>query len=305
MTKKILEHSKTTSVYTYAGCYEEYLKSLPDNISELGLLLCGQVTHPSMFYTEVSKYLENKYYGQFKSYQSHRFKNEDELFITSTALIGEIFRLDSRGLVEGKDVTKRVTVSCRAISVLFSAVLKAKGIPCRSRAGFVDFGNEGESYIEHWVNEYWLESEKRWVLVDADGYYEFEERFGYSQFDLPIHKFVTAADAWLGFRNENFSKHLIVGAPTVLEGVCNYLFMDFHALMNNEVFYIFQPEYSYGRFNELNKKELADIDALALLLQTPDQNFDELLHIWKTNEKFYRLTNYGQNVYKSIFGSGH
>ncbi len=30
-----------------------------------------------------------------------------------------------------------------------------KGIPCRSRAGFMDFGDNGESYMEHWVNEYW------------------------------------------------------------------------------------------------------------------------------------------------------
>ena len=222
--------------------------------------------------------------------------------MTSTALIGEIFRLDPRGFVTGKDVTKRVTVSCRATSVLFSAVLKAKGIPCRSRAGFVDFGNVGASYIEHWVNEYWLESENRWVLVDSDNYYEFEERFGYSQFDLPAHKFITASDAWLGLRNDTFSKQLIVGAPTVLEGVCNYLFMDFHALMNNELFYTFQPEYLSGRFNDLSEKELAEIDTLAELLQSPDQNFDELLNMYETNEKIFKLTNYGHNVYKTIFG---
>ena len=72
MTNKILDHSKKTSAYTYAGAYEDYLKSLPSSIPELGLLLCGQTTHPSMFYTEVSEYLENNI-----SENSHPIKNID------------------------------------------------------------------------------------------------------------------------------------------------------------------------------------------------------------------------------------
>ena len=82
---------------------------------------------------------------------------------------------------------------------------KTKGIPCRSRAGFMDFGNTGDSYMEHWVNEYWDYNENRWVLVDVDGYYEYEQRFGYSQFDLPRQKFVTASEAWLGLRKNTLT----------------------------------------------------------------------------------------------------
>lgn len=36
----------------------------------------------------------------------------------------------------------------------------------------------GDSYVERWVNEYWNADENWWVLVDADGYYEYDERFG-------------------------------------------------------------------------------------------------------------------------------
>ena len=70
-------------------------------------------------------------------------------------MIAGILRLDGAGFTKNRDVTKRITVSCRQASVLFSAILKAKGIPCRSRAGFMDFGDAGDSYMEHWVNEYW------------------------------------------------------------------------------------------------------------------------------------------------------
>ena len=69
-------------------------------------------------------------------------------------MIAGIFYLDETGFSQNKDVEKRLTVSCRQASILFSAILKVKGIPCRSRADFMDFGNSGESYVEHWVNEY-------------------------------------------------------------------------------------------------------------------------------------------------------
>ena len=169
------------------------------------MLICDQITHPSMYFTEPSPYLEDTYYGNFASYPKHRFKNEDELYITAVSMIAGILRLDETGFTKNRDVTKRITVSCRQASVLFSAILKAKGIPCRSRAGFMDFGDTGDSYMEHWVNEYWDFNENRWVLVDVDGYYEYEQRFGYSQFDLPRRNFVTASEAWIGLRKNKLN----------------------------------------------------------------------------------------------------
>ncbi len=83
------------------------------------------------------------------------------MYITAAAMIAGILRLDKRGFTEDRDVTKRITVSCSQAAVLLSAILKAKGIPCRCRAGFMDFGDNGEGYTEHWVNEYWSRSEDR------------------------------------------------------------------------------------------------------------------------------------------------
>lgn len=290
-----------TSTYTYVGAYKDYLLSLPDDIPAIGMLVCDQITHPTMYFTSPLTYLEEKYFGKFSSYPKHRFKNEDELFITAAGMIAEIFRLDESGFTKGKDVTKRITVSCRHASILFSAILKAKGIPCRSRAGFVDFGNDGTSYMEHWVNEYWNHEEKRWILVDVDGYYEYESRFGYSQFDLPRHKFVTASEAWLGVRNGALDKNIDLFAPNLLQGLCEYLFMDFHALMNNEIFYSHQPKYLRNRFDVLDEMELKEIDSLATLLQKPDDNMKEMEKLWVCNDKFTTLTNSTQNIYHDVF----
>ncbi len=302
MSRRIYERYLETSVYTYVGMYKEFILSLPNDIPSIGMLICDQITHPSMYFTEPSPYLEDTYFGKFSSYPKHRFKNEDELYITAVSMIAGILRLDETGFTKNRDVTKRITVSCRQASVLFSAILKAKGIPCRSRAGFMDFGNTGDSYMEHWVNEYWDFNENRWVLVDADGYYEYEQRFGYSQFDLPRRKFVTASEAWIGLRKNTLNKKLDVFSSNPLEGVCEYLFMDFHALMNNEIFYSYQPLYLRGGIHTLSESELDELDHLAGLLSEPDKNMEQIETLWTTNEKFSILTNNTQNIYYDTFG---
>lgn len=301
MKEKVYQRYLETSVYTDVGFYKEFVRSLPDDIPTLGMLVCDQITHPSMFFTEPSPYLEDTYFGKFSSYPRHRFKNEDELYITAVSMIAGILRLDKTGFTKNKDVTKRITVSCRQASILFCAILKAKGIPCRSRAGFMDFGDIGDSYLEHWVNEYWNFAENRWVLADVDGYYEYEQRFGYSQFDLPRRKFVTASEAWLGLRENTLNKKIDVFSPNLLEGVCEYLFMDFHALMNNEIFYSYQPLYLRNGIETLPENELRELDDLARLLAEPDKNMEQLEHLWLTNEKLTVLTNHTQNVYHENF----
>ena len=301
MNEKLCKHYLKTSVYTYVGAYKEFVLSLPDDIPSIGMLVCDQITHPSMYFTESSSYLEDTYFGKFSSYPKHRFKNEDELYITAVSMLAGILRFDETGFTKNRDVSKRITVSCRQASVLFSAILKAKGIPCRSRAGFMDFGDAGESFLEHWVNEYWDFNENRWVLADVDGYYEYEQRFDYSQFDLPRRKFVTAPEAWLYLRRNTLDKKLDVFSSDLLEGVCEYLFMDFHALMNNEIFYSYQPLYLRGGIQGLSESELDELDYLAELLTDPDKNMEKIEELYMTDEKLFTLTNNTENIYRDVF----
>lgn len=165
----------------------------------------------------------------------------------------------------------------------------------------MDFGNAGESYLEHWVNEYWDFHTHRWVLADVDGYYEYESRFGYSQFDLPRRKFVTASEAWLGLRKNTLQKKIDVFSPDPLQGVCEYLFMDFHALLNNEIFYSYQPLYLRNGIRALGEDELCELDYLAELLADPDKNMEQIEHLQAVNEKLSVLTNNTQNIYYDTF----
>ena len=63
-----------------------------------------------------------------------------------------------------------------------------------------------------------------------------------------------------------------------------------HSLMNSEIIYLHAPEMiKFSNFDKLAEEELKKIDNLALLMQKPDENFDELQKIWETNREFRLL----------------
>ena len=94
---------------------------------------------------------------------------------------------------------------------------------------------------------------------------------------------------------------LDIFVPNLLEGIREYLFMDFHALMNNEIFYSYQPAYLRNCSGMLDEAELREIDELAGLLQNPDENMEEIEKIWYDKNKFTILTNNTQNIYCDVF----
>ncbi|MDE7031325.1 MAG: hypothetical protein K2P63_15380, partial [Lachnospiraceae bacterium] len=101
----------------------------------------------------------------------------------------------------------------------------------------------------------------------------------------------------LGIRNKTLHQKidLYTTQEDILEGVCGYLFMDFHSLMNHEIFYSYQPEYLHNRFHLLSQAELEELDELALLLQHPDDVIHKKKELWKNHEKFFILTNHDLN----------
>ena len=109
------------------------------------------------------------------------------------------------------------------------------------------------------------------------------------------------SDRWLGLREKTLDRKLDVFSPNLLDGVCEYLFMDFHALMNNEIFYSYQPLYLRGGIQSLSESELRELDDLAKLLADPDKNMEQLESLRTTNEKLFILTNNTQNIYQDAF----
>ncbi len=191
-------------------------------------------------------------------------------------------------------VEHKLVLTCRFVSVLVTSIYKAKGVPCRSRAGFAPYFSENS--MDHWINELWLEDENRWLTFDADGFYE-----GFpmpvTQYDMRPGEFDWAAKAWLDIRDGKTDGSQFVYADGLgtcgLSSVGRYLVYDFHALMNHEISYVFQPRFMEPllfRGEVLPDEDMALLDRLAQPLMEPDENFDKLLHIWNTERKLRDLS---------------
>ena len=286
MNLTLLEHYRRTGTYTYAGPYADYYKTLPDDIAELGRLVCAQVIHRVTLKQGNTNANADLRYGDMTRYPWYRLRCEDDVLLTATAMTAELFRLDERGFTMDRAAEHKIVVTCRYVSVLMSAILKAKGIPCRSRSGFAPYFDSDKSG-DHWINQYWNGDQSRWVTLDADGFFD-EDQLGFSQYDIPSERFDWAADTWLGIRQGqlNGARFVYAGGLNALQAAIRALFYDFHALMNDEISYLFQPAYVANKFDRLTESDFAELDDLARLLQHPDDNWDELTRLWNEEEKF-------------------
>ncbi|QTL98613.1 hypothetical protein GM661_11885 [Iocasia frigidifontis] len=299
MKEKILNYYLQFSTYTNPGCYVDFLKSLTDDISELGNLITHQVIHRVTLKNGNTSANSDKKYGDMDRYPWHRLRCDDDVLLTSLAMVGELLRLDERGFKKDRAVEDKIVVTCRYVSVLMTSILKSKGVPTRCRSGFAPYLLPDIS-ADHWINQYWSIKENRWINIDADGFFD---DLDFSQFDIPDDEFDWAAKTWLDIRTGRKDSNKIVYAAGQhgLEAAIRAIFYDFHSLMNNEISYNFQPSYISGRFEQLTEKEFKEIDKLAKLMLEPDKNFEKLINVWN-NEKKFRVLNsplIGDNDHKS------
>ena len=152
---------------TCAGNYGDYFKSLFGNIPELSKLICSQVIHRVTLREGNVNADKSLVYSDMTKFPWYCMCCEDDILQTAIAMTAELFRLDDSGFTLERRVEDKIVVTCRYISVLMSAILKAKGIPCRSRSEFTPYIKDGVS-LDHWINQYWDERQSKWITFDAD-----------------------------------------------------------------------------------------------------------------------------------------
>ncbi len=293
MEQKILDHYRSFSIYTYPGLYAEKLKhDLPDDIREIGLLVRKSIIHRSTLADGNTGTNADLRFGDMTKMPWWR-QPEDDILVTAAAMLAELYRRDSRGFTLERAPENKLVVTCRFTAILIAAILKAKGMPTRCRAGHASYFNEGKLgkiSTDHWLNQYWYDKEQRWVTIDVDGSLSLHN-VTFDPYDLPEKTFDFAADAWLAIQNKEVNPDYFYngngwhGAIVVLWS----LFYDFHALMNAEIIYPHGTIYgSSAKFQNLTEEETEKIDNLARLMQSPDTNFNALRHLWET-EKSFRL----------------
>lgn len=293
-----------TSIFTDLGKYKEDAIDLWENKCCRDLKkLCYYLMNATVHRVVIQQALHGQSleeYGDFSYIDYTTPMSEDDILLTATSMFGEIFRRDPKGFYIGRPAQNRINVTCRYVSVLTSAILKANGIPCRCRAGWAKYLSESKS-LDHWVNEYWDEQQKRWIRIDMDDLYdsEYQEDDLYTNnginkeyLDMPDHQFYTAGQAWIEYRKDKkFLKKLQYGSGYATpEHIVKYLFLDFFAVMNFEPNYKFIPCAFDKKYTKLTKAELQELDTLANLMLDVDKNFEHL-HTLYTGTPKYRMLN--------------
>jgi hypothetical protein len=260
-------------------------RDLPTDIGQLGRLVKQQVIHSMVLSTAREGAELNPVYGNIRAVPWYR-QSEDDYFPTAAAMLAELYRRDSRGFVSDRTVEDKLIVTCRFVAILMASILKTRGIPARVRAGFAPYIRP-DGMEDHWITQYWHAPEERWITIDADTSLESRP---FDPFDMPLDTFCFGAKAWLSVREGCQDANLYaMNGMSGLESLATHVFFDFHCLMNNEIIYLHTPVFIAIDFNTVEEEKLRAIDALARLMEQPDENFAQLRTMWETNRNFRLL----------------
>lgn len=92
---------------------------------------------------------------------------DDPQIRRASDMVERIVSLDSSPLVERRTPEQRFVGCCRHFATLACALLRRRGVPARVRAGWAAYFDPDDVWVDHWILEYWSETDERWVRADA------------------------------------------------------------------------------------------------------------------------------------------
>lgn len=199
----------------------------------------------------------------------------------AAALLELVLDVDPRPLDQPREPGDRIGGRCNTFTLLTVALLRAAGVPARSRCGFGAYFVPG-FYEDHWVAEYWDASTEQWEMVDAQLDDAWQRAIGLHG-DIPVsvgsEQFLTGGHAWRAWRNGQLDAERC-GLTSISEHgafwIAGNLRLDFAALNKIEMLPWDVWGLGWGPHEEPTAEMLAAFDALAELTVSPDERFDEL-----------------------------
>lgn len=191
-------------------------------------------------------------------------------------------QIDGRSLSVPRPPGARVGGRCNTYTLLTVAILRAAGIPARSRCGFATYFAPG--YCEdHWVAECWHADEGRWVMVDAQLDAVWRKVFGMDPDARAVEvgpaQFLTAGHAWRAWRAGELDADRC-GLTSIPEHgafwIAGNLRLDLAALNKVEMLPWDVWGLHWEPSEEPTEEMLATFDAVAELTIDPDPNVDEI-----------------------------
>ena len=229
------------------GSYATELAQLPDDLPALISTIQGLMVH--LHWAER--------YGLFLD----KARKQEANIRTVRDRLEKILQLHQAPLTEPRELPKRTVGTCRDYALMLAAVLRLQGKPARARAGFGTYFTPGR-FEDHWICEYWLAAENRWVLVDPqlDAFQMETLKISFNPLDMPRTKFVTGTDAWQRCRAKRVDPNRFgIFQMHGIDFVKGNLLRDFLALNKFEIL----PWDNYGPIRKpLRKMEAAEKDLM-------------------------------------------
>jgi hypothetical protein len=153
-TRELAYYSAPSPMTDLTECAPEALAGLPTTPVDLMMVVRGCVVDPSTL-TQIYKL----------PIPSGR-ENEAQIR-PATGMIERIRQLDPSPITESRPPQDRFLGTCRNYATLTCALLRHTGTPARVRAGFAGYFVPN-TWMDHWIIEYWRASDERWVRVDPE-----------------------------------------------------------------------------------------------------------------------------------------
>lgn len=250
------EHSYMTDIKEH----QDFIGKLPKDVFELSKLIQNALLH---------NHVQHLY-----KVTSNETLTKEELPLRSMNEMIQGFK--HRGMLNLHDQRvpdERLLGICRDYSVMLTSLLREIGVAARARCGFASYLEQGK-YVDHWVCEYFDESQSKWIKFDAqiDDLQKtmFESAIGKSIDFTHVNdeEFIIAAKAWQMARNNEVDAELF----GILDWwgydylICN-LILDINSLLKVPL----EPwdmweGYKSMPYNQLTKEDKLVLDEVAKIV---------------------------------------
>src|ERR1700749_825067 len=185
---EILAFYRAPGAMADVGAYAVLLDALPSDVPSIAKAVSGLLLHQHIAPA----------YGETLS----PARIAEAQLRDAERILGRILDHDKAALTKERPLSKRTIGVCRHYTLRLVTMLRAKGYAARSRCGFASYFEKGK-FLDHWVGEYWNESKKRWIMVDAqmDDVQRTVFRIDFDPLDVPRDRFLIAGDAWKSCRD--------------------------------------------------------------------------------------------------------
>jgi hypothetical protein len=209
----------------------------------------------------------------------------------AAALLELARTIDPRPLDQPRNPGERIGGRCNTYTLLTVALLRAAGIPARSRCGFGTYFVPGY-YEDHWVAEYWDPEVRRWTMVDAQLDETWQRLIGMKT-SIPVtirpEQFLTAGHAWQAWRAGQLDADRC-GLTSIDEHgafwIAGNLRLDLAALNKVEMLPWDVWGLGWEPSEQPTSEMLVTFDAIAALTVEPDHGLADLLDRYESDPSF-------------------